>query len=211
MISGKVSQSFSVLVVDPHDRPLEGVKVEIREIAAADLDPLKTGVTDKDGRAYFRGAEPGRFALCYWHLLGGDCPAIQIGESPEARDQIEVRWPARPIQKVRKIAGTFLLAGTNYTLTEAKISVTDAWTGNVVGTTVTDGSGQFRIDVLKSRLYVLNLEQHFEGTRPKLLLTGNIFIEVSPDAAQEKLPAFPVTMSSCGLTAKMDEKNYVIF
>jgi len=211
MVPGIIRQNFSVLVVDPHNKPLEGVKVEIREISAADLDALKTGLTDKEGRVSFKKAESGRFALCYSHLQGGDCPAIQISDSQDGKGEVQVQWPAHPIQKVKRIVGAFLLQGTKYALSQASVSVTDAWTGDVVGETATDTEGHFEVDGTKPGLYVLKIQQQFQGLRPKMLLEGNIFIEVAPDADEERLPVFPVTMSSCGLTAEVAERKWIIF
>jgi hypothetical protein len=215
-ISGEVRHHFEVEVQDPNRKSVAGVKVELeREIEKEPYyQPVRSGLTGRNGRVSFSGVASGRYLLSYSYLQIGDAPVLVVGDSAEANAVVGVQRPSRDIVKVQSIAGTFNARFYQDTgrgvsdiaykqegpFSNETIALTSANLGKAVGTTSTDDHGHFAFGSVEPGLYILQVHEPEGKKKTGMEIEGDIFIEVASDATDRELPTLQLNESSCGLS-----------
>lgn len=221
-----VGREFAVVVVD-RGRPVEGVEVRISrsvERPGFHFDTVASQRTDAHGFAQFTGMKKGKYDIAVWHAgLQGSAAYLKVQLSHK-RESIGMEWPASNVLAVQTIGGIFharIYQDTGKGVLDIAykhegpfanqpLRLSRASSAHMVAATTTDETGHFNFPSLEPGLYILHVQ---ELTTPKprhdFDITGDIFIEVVPDAKERELGALELNESSCGLDYKTMEPTAI--
>jgi hypothetical protein len=198
--------------------PLSGIDVQV----SPDMDPLRIVATirsDKDGHALIKALGVGKYLIVTKHAgIEGDAAILNVkAKRNETNIPVDLKWPSQSPFKVRKLAGTlmrtklFKVAGQNgisrvqEPLSSTNIRLTEALSEVVLGEWPSDGQGSFAFNDVRPGLYILHVSDQL--TESRLRIDGDVFVEIVPDAKEEKMPDLGLYMSDCGL--ELDRINKI--
>ncbi len=205
----KVLPNFDVIVKAPAGQPLDGIRVSIDQLDHKSEPPHPTvaeALTDKDGRAAFRGLKPVHGLLIVERgEITGDAVELDIVES-NGLTALQLKWPDDKIFTAQRIAGTLLRAGIpgapknmdeDKTLANVELILNEASSGREVARTSTDDQGNFAFTGVAPGLYAMHMNWH--GT------PGYVLLAVDTKAHDAGPSRYFISPTDCGLGASKEE------
>jgi hypothetical protein len=220
-----IGRNFEVFVANK-GKPLEGVEVRIsKSIEKPDfhVESVASGVSGANGLVSFKNIRKGRYYVTATHAGIDASMAYLVVKAKQSPSRIGIEWPGRDILEVRAIEGLFNArffrdTGRGVVLDMAykqegpfsnqNLRLTRADSGQIVGSTTTDGHGRFAFTPVQPGLYILHVkEATTTKSRHDMDIEGDIFVQVNASASDSELPALQLNESDCGLDYKRVDSN----
>lgn len=214
--------SHLTVTVSYSGTPLNGVEVKLSRMdLSSAVEPLKTVAStksDKDGKARISGLVPGQYLITEEYAgVGGDAAelnAVPEGSSSAIQSGLTLKWPDQAVFKARTLVGTLMRTRlleviaqngsrargrTETPLSNVNLRLTESTSGSVLRDWLSDEQGSFDAGVPSPGLYVLHVSE--ANSKSPTRVDGDILIEITPDAPNERMPTLALSVSSCGTSA----------
>ncbi len=214
--------SSVTVTVSYNGAPLDGIEVELSRMDLHDeAEPLKVVAStksDKNGNARITNLVPGQYfiSIKYAGVEGeaAELTAVPDGSSPAIQSGLTLKWPDQVVFKARTLVGTLMrtrlleVIGQNGSRTRSRtqtplsnvdLRLTEGVSGSVLREWLSDERGGFDASVPRPGLYVLHVSE--ANSKSPTRVDGDILIDITPDALDEKMPTLALSVSSCGTSA----------
>lgn len=209
------------------DAPAGGVTVFIKRARDAQDsigETVATLVTDATGMVHFRGLPLGRFRIeTIKGKLDGTSARLRVVKDDSKKEtRLEVSWPSSEPLRIQRFAGTLsapVIHDTGHPLmdlahasvgklSQATLSLSDAVSGDLVATGVTDEQGVFSVVSVQPGIYWLRIRQSASQKLAGGEISDSLLIEIDPKHGKPLLSG-QIGRGGCGGIEFTDSNDHV--
>jgi hypothetical protein len=201
----KIGRNFSV-EVNYETKPLAGLQIELSTDPRGNEESRQISkiMTNENGRSEFTNVKPGSYYISINHAAFPQSIEIVVNNrrTDTKAEKITLEWPGRQPLLVQSVSGLInapIRTGEPLNdqahpvfgaLSGAKLTITRAVSGEVIGSEVASESGAFEFQWIPSGLYMLHVEMAENEKGRYHSEDGFVPVEIDPSAKDSTLSLF---------------------